>query len=218
MQLVATGLSKPGYVTATTIMGLENVLDHVENWQVDWGRQRGRDPQLYWLRVFGEPDLHGPWSWRFGGHHVSVQHLVLDGEVGASSPCFLGWFRAANACPTTNPTTKNATMARREPSPVSGHSAGAAIVSTAIAATGISTMASVAAGLAIRSATRGDTAPIAMPPANGASTDVAITSAIPAGATSTDRPYTTPTRYAASGTVATDSTASSTIRPTAYGM
>ena len=66
MQLVATGLSKPGYVTATTIMGLENVLDHVENWQVDWGRQRGRVPQLYWLRVFGEPDLHGPWSWRFG--------------------------------------------------------------------------------------------------------------------------------------------------------
>ena len=90
MQLVATGLSKPGYVTATTIMGLENVLDHVENWQVDWGRERGRDPQLYWLKVFGEPDLRGPWSWRFGGHHVSVQHLVFHGEVASSSPCFLG--------------------------------------------------------------------------------------------------------------------------------
>ena len=84
-------------------MGLENVLDHVENWQVDWGRQRGRDPQLYWLRVAGEPDLHGPWSWRFGGHHVSVQHLVLDGEVGASSPCFLGWFRAAQCVPDNEP-------------------------------------------------------------------------------------------------------------------
>jgi hypothetical protein len=90
MQLVATGLSKPGYVTATTIMGLENVLDQVENWQVDWGRERGRDPQMYWLKIFGEPDLHGPWSWRFGGHHVSVQHSVRDGEVVASSPSFLG--------------------------------------------------------------------------------------------------------------------------------
>jgi Protein of unknown function (DUF3500) len=90
MQLLATGLSKPGYVTATTIMGLENVLDQVENWQVDWGRERGRDPQLYWLKVFGEPDLQGPWSWRFGGHHVSVQHTVLHGEVASSSPCFLG--------------------------------------------------------------------------------------------------------------------------------
>jgi Protein of unknown function (DUF3500) len=90
MQLLATGLSKPGYVTATTIMGLENVLDQVENWQVDWGRERGRDPQLYWLNVFGEPDMQGPWSWRFGGHHVSVQHLVIHGEVTSSSPCFLG--------------------------------------------------------------------------------------------------------------------------------
>jgi hypothetical protein len=90
MQLVATGLSKAGYVTATTIMGLENVLDHVENWQMDWGRERGRDPQLYWLRVFGEPDPEGPWSWHFGGHHVSVQHSVLHGEVTSSTPCFLG--------------------------------------------------------------------------------------------------------------------------------
>ena len=90
MRLVATGLSLPGYVTASTIMGLENVLDRMEDWQVDWGRERGRDPQLYWLCVFGEPSLAGPWSWRFGGHHVSVQHLVVDGEVRASSPCFLG--------------------------------------------------------------------------------------------------------------------------------
>lgn len=90
MQLVATGLSTPGYVTATTIMGLENVLDHVEDWQVDWGRERGRDPQMYWLRIFGEPDAQGPWSWRFGGHHVSVQHSVVRGEVVSNSPSFLG--------------------------------------------------------------------------------------------------------------------------------
>lgn len=90
MRFVATGLSRPGYVTASTIMGLENVLDQVEGWGVDWGRERGRDPLLYWLQVFGEPSIAGPWSWRFGGHHVSVQHLVLDGQVRSSSPCFLG--------------------------------------------------------------------------------------------------------------------------------
>ena len=90
MQLVATGLSRAGYVTVSTIMGLENVLDQVEGWQVDWGRERGRDPQLYWLRVFGEPDGRGPWAWRFGGHHVSLNLLVGDGEVQATTPCFLG--------------------------------------------------------------------------------------------------------------------------------
>jgi hypothetical protein len=90
MQLVATGLSRAGYVTVSTIMGLENVLDQVEGWSVDWGRERGRDPQLYWLRVFGEPGERGAWSWRFGGHHVSLNLLVVDGEVQATTPCFLG--------------------------------------------------------------------------------------------------------------------------------
>ena len=54
-QLVATGLSTAGYVTVATIIGLDNVLDHVEGWTVDWGRERGRDPGMYYLRVFGEP-------------------------------------------------------------------------------------------------------------------------------------------------------------------
>lgn len=90
MQFVATGLSRAGYTTVSTIMGLENVLDQVEGWQVGWGRERGRDPQLYWLRVFGEPADQGAWSWRFGGHHVSLNILVFDGEVQAATPSFLG--------------------------------------------------------------------------------------------------------------------------------
>lgn len=90
MRLVATGLSRPGYVTVSTIIGLENTLDELEGWRVDWGRERGRDPQLYWLRVFGDPGADGPWSWRFGGHHVSLHHAIIDGHVQASTPCFLG--------------------------------------------------------------------------------------------------------------------------------
>jgi len=89
MQLLATGLSHAGYVTVATIMGLDNVLDHLEGWSVDVGRERGRDPRMYWVSIFGEPGP-GPWSWRFGGHHVSIHHTVLDGEVVAGTPCFLG--------------------------------------------------------------------------------------------------------------------------------
>ncbi|MFC5994062.1 DUF3500 domain-containing protein [Pseudonocardia hispaniensis] len=90
MQLVATGLSAAGYGTVTTIMGLENVLDRAEGWTVDWGRERGRDPGLYYLRVFGEPRGTGAWAWRFGGHHVSLNNLVVDGAVRSLTPCFLG--------------------------------------------------------------------------------------------------------------------------------
>jgi Protein of unknown function (DUF3500) len=90
LQLVASGLSAAGYVTVATIIGLDNVLDYVEGWSVDWGRERGRDPGLYYLRVFGEPGGGVPWGWRFGGHHVSLNNLVVDGVVRSTTPCFFG--------------------------------------------------------------------------------------------------------------------------------
>jgi hypothetical protein len=90
MRLLAAGLSEAGYVTVAAVMGLENVLDRVEGFSVRFGRERGRDPGLYYLRVFGEPGGSGAWGWRFGGHHVSLNNLVVDGVVVASTPCFLG--------------------------------------------------------------------------------------------------------------------------------
>jgi hypothetical protein len=96
LQLVATGLSRPGYVTASTVMGLENVLDELEGWTAMFARERGRDPGRYYVRVFGDPTA-AAWAWRFGGHHISLNHLVVDGEVCASTPCFFG------ADPATSP-------------------------------------------------------------------------------------------------------------------
>lgn len=90
MKLVATGLSMAGYVTIATTMGLENVLDRVEGFVTRFDRERGRDPGLYYLRVFGKPGGDGPWGWRFGGHHVSLNNLVVDGELVATTPCFMG--------------------------------------------------------------------------------------------------------------------------------
>jgi len=90
MRLVATGLSRPGYVTVATTMGLENILDHTEGFVTRFDRERGRDPGLYYLRVFGDPGDGGTWGWRFGGHHVSLNNLIVDGELVATTPCFLG--------------------------------------------------------------------------------------------------------------------------------
>ena len=89
-RLLAAGLSRAAYVTACTIVGLENVLDELDGWTMRWERERGRDPGLYYVRVFGDPGGDGPWSWRFGGHHVSVHHVVAGGRVRASTPLFLG--------------------------------------------------------------------------------------------------------------------------------
>lgn len=89
-QLLASGLSEAGYVTTMTIMGLENVLDRLEGFVATFERERGRDPLLYWLSIFGQPSNEGTWSWRFGGHHVSLHFVVNNGAVVATTPCFLG--------------------------------------------------------------------------------------------------------------------------------
>jgi hypothetical protein len=99
-RLVASGLSEGGYNTAVTVMGLENVLDAREGWRRGYdGRtvlHRGRDPQLYFVSVFGDPGAES-WGWRVGGHHVALNYtLGEDGEVSAS-PLFLG------ANPATSP-------------------------------------------------------------------------------------------------------------------
>jgi hypothetical protein len=90
-RLVASGLSRSGYVAVSTVMGLENVLDAVEGWRRGYpGRapSRFRDPQLYFLSVFGDPAA-GSWGWRACGHHVVINCTVAAARV-AIGPLFLG--------------------------------------------------------------------------------------------------------------------------------
>src|SRR4029450_7796611 len=92
-RLVASGLSDGGYNTAATVMGLENVLDAKEGWRRGYdGRtvpHRGRDPQLYFVSVFGDPG-GGGWGWRGGGHHVALNYPLPEGGEVSASPLFLG--------------------------------------------------------------------------------------------------------------------------------
>lgn len=97
MRLLASGLSEPGYVTVATVIGLENVLNKDEGFGAGARPERYRDPGRYYLRVFGVPGDSGAWGWRFGGHHVSLNFLVVDGGLVATTPCFLG------ANPATSP-------------------------------------------------------------------------------------------------------------------
>ena len=84
-ELLKTGLSARGYLTATSIMALENVLRELEP-----GGQFVRDPERYFVSVFGTPSANGHWGWRFEGHHVSLHFTVADGAVAAAAPTFFG--------------------------------------------------------------------------------------------------------------------------------
>ena len=90
--MLRAGLSQRGYLTATAIMDLETVLGALETAQgikIPAGRL-GRDPELYFFSVFGEPSTRHTWGFRVEGHHVSLHFTVVNGTLLASSPSFFG--------------------------------------------------------------------------------------------------------------------------------
>ncbi|MBI2929783.1 MAG: DUF3500 domain-containing protein [Verrucomicrobia bacterium] len=82
--LLSTGLSQRGYAQATTIMSLEQILLELEQ-----GKGPTRDPELYFVSIFGQPDEQGTWGWRVEGHHLSVNFTVVGGQI-AAAPSFFG--------------------------------------------------------------------------------------------------------------------------------
>jgi hypothetical protein len=85
-ELLKTGLSARGYLTASSIMELENILKVVEG----ENRRFPRDHEAYQFSVFGTPGDKKAWGWRFEGHHVSVRFDVVNGTLTSSTPSFFG--------------------------------------------------------------------------------------------------------------------------------
>jgi hypothetical protein len=82
--LLAAGLSQRGYIKATTIMSLDEVLRVMEN-----GKGPRRDPDGYFFTIFGEPSESGTWGYRVEGHHISQNFTVANGKV-QDAPSFFG--------------------------------------------------------------------------------------------------------------------------------
>jgi len=81
--LLNTGLSHRGYMKATTIMSLEQILYEVEN------KSPTRDADLYFVTVFGTPGSAN-WGWRVEGHHLSLNFALNAEQLLAVTPLFFG--------------------------------------------------------------------------------------------------------------------------------
>ena len=88
--LLKTGLSQRGYMTATQVMELEKVLAALENAQPLRPNRFARDPEKYFFSIFGSPSTQNTWGWRVEGHHMSLHFTVVDGKLVAGSPSFFG--------------------------------------------------------------------------------------------------------------------------------
>lgn len=82
LALVRVGLSESGYAKVAGVIALEGVLREIEGAR--------RDPDRYFLTLFGKPGADGPWGVRMEGHHLSLHFTLLDGAVVATAPMFFG--------------------------------------------------------------------------------------------------------------------------------
>jgi len=83
--LLQAFLSAEGYQKTLSIRSLESVLAEIE--------QNGRfvrDPDMYFITVFGDPAVGGDWALRYEGHHLAMNWTFVRGMGIASSPQFFG--------------------------------------------------------------------------------------------------------------------------------
>jgi hypothetical protein len=85
LALLRSGLSETGYEQAVTIMSLESILRDLEK-----GGAMVRDPNWYFVTIFGTPSKTGKWGWRIEGHHLSLNYTIVEGQVLSATPCFFG--------------------------------------------------------------------------------------------------------------------------------
>jgi Protein of unknown function (DUF3500) len=83
--LLGAGLGQRGLIRAATIMSLDAILREMEQ-----GKGPVRDPELYFLSIFGDARSGKPWGWRVEGHHVALNFTLLEGKAIASTPAFFG--------------------------------------------------------------------------------------------------------------------------------
>ena len=85
--LLRSTLSSQGYMQTNAVMELEQVLSDLAAAQ---GRRADhRNPELFYLTVFGEPS-ESAWGWRLEGHHLSLNFSSAGGEVVGVTPYFYG--------------------------------------------------------------------------------------------------------------------------------
>ena len=81
--LLRDHLSESGFKKILGIIDLENVL-------VEMGQDKDfRDPDKYFVAIYGDPAKDELWAWSFEGHHLSLNFTIADKKV-SMTPRFIG--------------------------------------------------------------------------------------------------------------------------------
>jgi len=121
-ELLGIVLSPRGLARVEEIRREQDVLAKVED-------DMGRD--YFWLAVFGEPAAAGRWSWRLGGHHVSMHFTFEDDRLVSCTPFSLSSEAVLEERSGRNALERRASLARELVASLAADAAHRAIVSEA---------------------------------------------------------------------------------------
>ncbi len=85
--LLRSSLSNVTVDKITAIMQLETILKQIEQRSAN---DHYRDPEKYFISIFGSPVDSSIWGWRFEGHHISFNFSVDQQRLISGTPSFLG--------------------------------------------------------------------------------------------------------------------------------
>ena len=97
--LLKASLSAAGDRIAEATMANEALLGQIEDADRAAAAASGgrgpamipREPDNYFVSIFGEPSAKAGWGWRFEGHHVSLHFSIDNGKMSVTStPLFFG--------------------------------------------------------------------------------------------------------------------------------
>ncbi|HEV7279700.1 MAG TPA: DUF3500 domain-containing protein [Pirellulaceae bacterium] len=81
--LLEASVSNAGHTKAVQIMKLETLLKQMQK-----GDTPIRDPLRYYFAVYGDPEKDAKWGLSIEGHHLSLNFVVEEGKLSATTPTF----------------------------------------------------------------------------------------------------------------------------------
>jgi len=110
LRTVRAALSEAGYDKASKIMLLEGVLRQFEGPD----SHERRNPEKYYVSIYGTPSSTEPWGFSFEGHHLSLNFACREGRIVGSTPQFMAANPAKIMSEVKGPLGKGTRVLRQE--------------------------------------------------------------------------------------------------------
>jgi hypothetical protein len=89
-RLIAQSTSHKTYAQVVQVISLEHVLREINLDKFGHVAREFRNPGMYFLTFFGQPNPDSVWGWRLVGHHLSLNFTIVNQDYLSATPFLLG--------------------------------------------------------------------------------------------------------------------------------